>query len=472
MLLTATYNLFLHPLAAFPGPLLGRASLLWRYKNSATGKIHLAIAAQHRQHGPIVRISPNELSFASVASYRVIYGHASHGAPTMRKSSFYDIFGSGFARACVASERDPAVHGAMRRMLAAAFSARALRGQEELVTGVVDRFVRVVGEKGGKGSQGVNVSRWFEMVSFDVTGEMAFGESFGSVEAGKPHFWASLILDHLYFITLVDNLSRLPFVAMLVKALVPSSLATWNQNSEFSRKQVERRLANQNARNDFVTILAQKVQNGEVDKEEMTAHVSTLAIAGGETVSTFLAATTFCLLKRPATLKLLSEEIRAAFPSYDAINAMKAQQLPYLQAVINEGLRMYPPGAQGFPRISTGFELHSRHIPAGTEVYTSGWTITHDPSYWKDPMAFLPERWLDPESRDVKEASQPFLLGPRGCLGQNFADMEMNLILAKLLWRYDLELVNKDVDWLGEGKVFVMWWKPRLMVRFHERSGT
>lgn len=50
--------------------------------------------------------------------------------------------------------------------------------------------------------------------------------------------------------------------------------------------------------------------------------------------------------------------------------------------------------------------------------------------------------------------------------------MEINLLLAKLLWKYEMELVNKDLDWLGKGKVFVMWWKPELWVRFHERHGS
>lgn len=48
--------------------------------------------------------------------------------------------------------------------------------------------------------------------------------------------------------------------------------------------------------------------------------------------------------------------------------------------------------------------------------------------------------------------------------------MEMSLILAKMLWRYDLELVNEELDWLGESKVHVMWWKPELMVRFMVRK--
>lgn len=51
----------------------------------------------------------------------------------------------------------------------------------------------------------------------------------------------------------------------------------------------------------------------------------------------------------------------------------------------------------------------------------------------------------------------------------SFAYMEMNLLLAKTLWSYDIELVNKDVDWLKEGRVHVLWWKPELVMRFHKR---
>lgn len=93
-----------------------------------------------------------------------------------------------------------------------------------------------------------------------------------------------------------------------------------------------------------------------------------LRIAGGETTSTFLAGTTYFLLKNPSTMRKLTSEIRMAFPSYGSINAQEAQRLPYLQAVINEGLRIYPPASQGAPRTSTGFELHSRYIPAGVSI--------------------------------------------------------------------------------------------------------
>ncbi|CAG8976723.1 hypothetical protein HYALB_00012521 [Hymenoscyphus albidus] len=253
----------------------------------------------------------------------------------------------------------------MRRILSSAFSQRGLLEQEKLVGMTIDEFVTILGEKGGKDSQGLNMTKWYKIVGFDILGKMAFGESFHCLENGKTHFWSDLIEEHLYLITLIDNLSRLPLLATMAKIFFPSTLVVQNQNSAFSRKQVEKRLGSKTARKDFLTNLVEKVRNGEVEKEEMSAHVSTLAIAGGETVSTFLAGTTFFLLKNLTTMQKSVDEIRGAFSLYEEIDAQKAQRLPYLQAVINEGLRLFPPGSQVFPRVSPGFNLHGKFIPQG-----------------------------------------------------------------------------------------------------------
>jgi cytochrome P450 len=230
------------------------------------------------------------------------------------------------------------------------------------------------------------------------------------------------------------------------------------------------RLDSKVSRKDFLSKLVEKVKLGEVGEEEMTAHASTLVIAGGETVSTFLGAVTYYLARNPTCYRKLQTEIRNRYVSYEEIDATTAQQLPYLQAVISEGLRIYPPGSQGFPRVSPGAFIGDVWVPRGAEVYTSAWTLTHDERNFHDPFSFKPERWLDPANTDIKEASQPFSLGPRGCLGRNFAYMEMNLVLAKMLWKYDLQCVSKDLDWAGESHVHVMWWKPELRIRFCERE--
>jgi cytochrome P450 len=72
----------------------------------------------------------------------------------------------------------------MRKMLSPAFSQRALLEQESIISDIVDKFVRAIGEKAHPESNGINMIKWFEMTAFDILGDMAFGESFHSVEAG------------------------------------------------------------------------------------------------------------------------------------------------------------------------------------------------------------------------------------------------------------------------------------------------
>ncbi|KAH7141623.1 cytochrome P450 [Dactylonectria macrodidyma] len=220
-----------------------------------------------------------------------------------------------------------------------------------------------------------------------------------------------------------------------------------------------------------MTNVAGKVKCGEISQEEMTAHASTLVIAGGETVATFLAGMTYFLLKTPIAYRKLRDEIRGRYRSLDEITATSAAQLPYLQAAISEGLRIYPPGSQEFPRICPGAIVDGHWVPEGTEVYTSAWTVTHDEENFHLPYEFKPERWLDDACTDNLSASQPFSLGPRACVGKNFAYMEINLILAKLHYEFDLELLDEELDWLEQSRMHVMWWKPALNVRFKSVPG-
>lgn len=139
---------------------------------------------QHKIPGPVFRVSPNELSFASVGSWKAIYGHASAGKQPI-KSKFYDMYGSAYNSLCIGSERDPKKHSGMKRNLSAAFSTQALLEQEDVIQGSVDGFIEKIRSLPEARAKGLNMTHWFEMVSFDVLGEMAFGESFHAVQDGE-----------------------------------------------------------------------------------------------------------------------------------------------------------------------------------------------------------------------------------------------------------------------------------------------
>ncbi|KAG8627960.1 hypothetical protein KVT40_003833 [Elsinoe batatas] len=463
------YNLWLHPLASVPGPILGRSCLLWRFYHSMSGRYHRAIEEEHRKHGPVFRVSPNELSFASVTSWKAIYGHPPTGQSPCLKSEFYDVFAAGYDSKCIGSERDPDRHAEMKKNLGAAFSTKALAGQEQVITDCVRGMLAKLRVKGSL-PEGLNMTHWYEMIAFDILGEMAFGESFRCIEKEEPHFWFKMLTKYLFFITLVDNLRRLPAVLAIGRLIAPLTAGIQEKNHSYSRDLIRRRLAKRGARKDFLTNMVDKVETGSVSTEELTAHSATLVVAGGETISTFLASTTYYLCKYPSCLRILQSELRGRFATVEEITATAASQLPYLQAVIQEALRIFPPGSQGFPRLSPGKLIDDVWIPRGTEVYTSAWTVTHNENYFKDPYCFVPERWLDSNSEDVREASQPFSLGPRGCIGRNFAMVEANLILATILFEFDVELVDPEQEWESKCRMHVNWLKPDLPVRFRRRS--
>lgn len=147
----------------------------------------LASGTSHADHraGPVFRVSPNELSFGSASSFKTIYGTPAAGRPRIPKNEFYDMFGSGFSEPCLASEKDPRTAGKKRGLFSATFSSKALGEQEAILQQNINAFVEKLGLL-SKDSKGLDMVKWYEMVSFDILGEMAFGESFKCIEKGSP----------------------------------------------------------------------------------------------------------------------------------------------------------------------------------------------------------------------------------------------------------------------------------------------
>ncbi|KAF5861253.1 hypothetical protein ETB97_000445 [Aspergillus alliaceus] len=137
-----------------------------------------------------------------------------------------------------------------------------------------------------------------------------------------------MVEDHLYFITVADNLRHFPVVTLIAKLLSPFQNGIRRKHTGYTRDKVARRIGSSLARKDFMANLIGKVESNEMDLEELTAHASTL------TVATFLAAATFYLLRNDAVYQKLKAEIRGQFKTYAEVTCITAQTLPYLQAVM------------------------------------------------------------------------------------------------------------------------------------------
>ena len=227
--------------------------------------------------GPAVRVSPNELSFSTLQSYKDIYGFPPPGGQQCTKSELYDIIGNGFKTACIASERDPHVHASKKKHLSAAFSAKALVAQEDIIQRCVNDFIAKIGPASQRSPEGINIVEWFEMSAFDLLGEMAFGDSFECIAEEKHHFWIDMVLQHVADFVLMDNLRRFAVLKVFAKWLLPSLVMSVRaKHTQYSRDKVRKRLESESPRKDFFTNIVSKVKAGEVSLEEMTAHASTL----------------------------------------------------------------------------------------------------------------------------------------------------------------------------------------------------
>lgn len=166
-----------------------------------------------------------------------------------------------------------------------------------------------------------------------------------------------------------------------------------------------------------------------------------------------------------SSLAKLQHEVRTSFAAYDAITGDAAARLPYLNAVLEETMRVIPPAGMGAPRVSPGETVDGDYVPAGVFVSSEMYTMTHDPRNAVSPEEFRPERWL---AGGEKPWSQPFQIGPRSCIGVNLAWLEMRVALAKLVYSFDWNLAPESLgrDWLQECKMLLLWKKPKLMVEF------
>jgi cytochrome P450 len=177
------------------------------------------------------------------------------------------------------------------------------------------------------------------------------------------------------------------------------------------------------------------------DREVRDACIAVF-FAGHETTACLLSWTWYVLSdRRDVEARLLGELAAAGIQAEDS-PASLVERLPYMQAVLKEVLRLYPP-AYGFGRRALRDTTVGEHaVPAGTTVLMSPWAIQRDATYFEDPERFVPERWENGlASRLPRFAYFPFSSGPRRCVGSSYATMEATIALATVLPRFRLTSV-------------------------------
>ena len=204
---------------------------------------------------------------------------------------------------------------------------------------------------------------------------------------------------------------------------------------------IERRRAEPEEHFDYVAMLmaARDKETGEpMGARELIDEVMTLIVAGHETTASGLNWSWYLLSQHPEAEARLHAELDAA-PELAAPTLAETEALAYTSQVVNEALRLYPPGWLLSRRTIGADLLGGFEVPAGTNVLLPLYLLHRHPRYWKEPDRFWPERFApEHEAERPRFAYMPFAAGPRHCIGETFALYEMLMHLYKVARRYRL----------------------------------
>ncbi|KAF2261871.1 cytochrome P450 [Lojkania enalia] len=472
-LLHKLYTALTNPLRKFPGPWLCHYSNVpysyWLLRRRKEFWIH----SMHEKYGPVVCVAPNEISFNTAQSWKDIYGFR-HGHQTFIKSEFYDgyMFIEEGIHGIITS-RDPKEHASMRRFMSHAFSSLALKEQEPLVEDIIEHLVANVREIGVKKGEVMEFDWWLRLCMFDIMGSLAFGKSFDALKNGGQHPSVKFIHEATRQVGIIDIMKRFPIAGKIYALFFARTLLRLlegnKKHEQFALKIAQERLANPSKRPDFLTRLQENMDESQ-GAIHIAAQAAELLQAGTDTTNITIKTALNYILRDKALYNRLKNEIRTRFPTYKSINAQDAVSLPFLRTVILEAMRIYAPVAPGLPRLVPrgGDTVDGIFVPEGTVVSTNAFSANLSSRNWEDPMTFKPDRWAKDrvsKSWDILEAAQPFSLGPRGCIGQNLAWVEMNFIICKLMWSFDFELVNADMDLHRDSFIDTLWNGAPLYLR-------
>ncbi|KXJ90431.1 cytochrome P450 [Microdochium bolleyi] len=462
------YLAFFHPLAKIPGPKLYTLTDWFYLYYLARGTWPHKLKQLHARYGATVRFSPDEVSTIDPEAWKQIYGHKKESSQQFPKDpAFYDASATP-VRDIIHADNDG--HKRMRRVMAHAFSEKALRAQSHLLDHHVDLFIAKFAEMAARDDP-VDITLWYNFATFDVIGDLAFGQSFRCLEKGVYDPAVAAIQNSIKFGTVGQIVVRHPWVGPFFRRMVPRQIVhDFNYNVQRGEEIVKDRIDRGGGadRRDLLDYVLRHNDEKGLSKDEIATNATTLIIAGSDTTGTILVGTTFNLLTNRDKYDKLVEEIRGRFSSEEEINQGTVNDLPYLLAVFDESFRLYPPVPVGLSRVVPpgGSHISGYFLPENSKVSIPHLTAYRDPQTWTDPEHFVPERWLGTDLRyanDRRDILYPFSTGPRNCIGKNLAYAEMRTILTRLLWRFDLHIRPESRRW-DDQCIYFAWEKGPLMV--------
>lgn len=442
---------------------------------SSTGTRSESLAAEHERRGePVLRIGPNALSFHHPSAIKDIYGHMTKCTKDHKESilagthrHLFDVV-------------DKAEHSRKRKLLSAAFATKNLEKWEYKVQYTTQRLLDAFDQRctaplkpnttPSPDDLTIDFNQWINLWTIEAINYIAISDKMTLLETGTDQVMAEKLDGTLYPARYRQSQNHSAMVKSVfcweyelypwlawISRVVPNkwksywvTSAPWGDVLYHQARERLRRYQAGEKLDDFFSCLMED-KNGfpnNLEWGEIFAEVAAILDAGAETTAIALTHILQLLVSHPEQLAKLRTEIGTVMDEDEVITPFdKVKDLPYLNACLDEGLRLIPPVSSGLPRRTPpqGAQILDKWIPGETSVSMTIWGAHHDADIYPDPYAFKPERWLDAEERKRMEPYFiPFSAGARGCIGRNISLLEQKIVLATLVHRYDFALPTKD----------------------------
>ena len=368
-----------------------------------------------------------------------------------------------------------------RMVMRPSFSSSKLKAMVPAIDDSSNTLLKVIEKKSAKGKE-FEIYKLYKKLTMEVIGRVAFGIDTQSqldpndefAQAGDKIIRRDLSIiffSRFYFgaLAMIPNiihfiLRKLNIIPKHTLYKLTDNLIKMRLQNKTSRKDLLNLMLNTKVSTDFYKNNLDLAVNPDVDqddaisnmthesiselnekrvqmsKDEVVANSVFFLVAGFETTSTALAFTTHFLINYPDVQSRVREEVKDLLSKEGKLDYNTISKLPYMEAVINEAFRMYPPVTFFTRRVaSVDYKYKNITIPKQTTVITPIPLLHRDERYWKDPNVFNPERFFGTNLNKANSVTfMPFGVGPRNCIGLRLAMLEIKLTLAKMLLKYKL----------------------------------
>ncbi|KAK5652018.1 hypothetical protein OQA88_10921 [Cercophora sp. LCS_1] len=446
-----------YQLRAFPGPLIARFTHLWFFRKMASGHIHPALIAQYKKYGPLSVAAPGTLLCADPDEVIRINGMRS----SWTRGGWYKNLVFDFENHNIITLMDTKAHDARRAKLARAYEGKGLANLDEVVDEQLGILVDMLRERYTGSTKVVDWSKTARYFSFDVAIKLLTGQNWGYIRAEKDLYeffeLGDAMVPVMHSFGVLPPIRWLTSSRWLMQTVGPSARDEGGIGRFMGAVREELRKRVEKPKEAPQKDLMAEWLKGGLSARDAESEAVLGAVAGTDTVATPTRAIVLYLASSPAVYNKLKAEIKAGIKAgkiSKPITNAEAQKLPYLQAVIQEGMRIVPTTTTGFPKASPpgGDTICGMFVPEGVEVYPNNSAILTDPKLWgEDVNIFRPERWLecDDKQRVIMARTVDLIFGKGrwSCLGRQLAWIELNKIFVELLRNFDIQVANPGKPW-------------------------